>query len=70
MKINGTRVDPSAKYRVTVNNYLSDGGDQLSVLKQGTDLLGGPLDLDALAAYFAKHRPVAPGEPHRIGIKP
>jgi 5'-nucleotidase len=70
MKINGTHVDPSTNYRVTVNNYLVEGGDQFYVLKQGTDLQAGPSDLDALEAYFKKHRPVAPGEPHRIGIEP
>lgn len=70
IKINGAAIDPSAKYRVTVNNYLADGGDDMYVLKQGTDLTGGPLDLDALVDYCSKHRPLAPAEPHRIGIKP
>jgi len=70
MKINGTQVDPSTRYRVTVNNYLLGGGDQLYVLKQGTGLVAGPLDLDALETYFAKHRPAAPDEPHRIVIQP
>jgi 5'-nucleotidase len=68
MKINGTQMDPSTKYRVTVNNYLVDGGDQFYVLKQGTDPVTGPPDLDALEAYFKKHRPAAPDEPHRIGV--
>jgi len=68
--INGAAVDPSAQYRVTVNNFLADGGEQFYVLKNGTNLIGGPLDLDALTSYFAKHRSVTPDEPHRISVKP
>jgi 5'-nucleotidase len=26
IKINGVAVDPSASYRITVNNFLADGG--------------------------------------------
>jgi 5'-nucleotidase len=63
-------VIPSSKYRVTVNSFLADGGDQIYVLKNGTDRLGGPQDLDAMKAYFAKHQTVAPGQPNRIAIKP
>ncbi len=70
IKINGAAVDPSAQYRVTVNNYLADGGDQFYVLKKGSDLIGGPLDLDALTSYFANHRSLPPAEPHRISVKP
>jgi 5'-nucleotidase len=70
IKINGVAVAPSVKYRVTVNSFLADGGDQFYVLRKGTDRLGGPQDLDAMTAYFAKHRSVAPGQPHRISVKP
>jgi 5'-nucleotidase len=70
IKINGAVVDPSAQYRVTVNNFLADGGDQFYVLKKGTNLIGGPLDLDALTSYFANHRSVPPAEPHRISVQP
>jgi 5'-nucleotidase len=70
IKINGVVIAPTAKYRVTVNSFLADGGDQMYVLKKGTDRLGGPLDLDAMTAYFAKHGSVAPAQPDRIGVKP
>jgi 5'-nucleotidase len=39
-------------YRVTVNNFLAGGGDSFPVLTEGTDLLGGALDLDALEAHL------------------
>ena len=36
-----------ASYRVAMNNFLADGGDGFSVFNQGTDQLGGEIDLDA-----------------------
>jgi 5'-nucleotidase len=70
IKINGTTVSPTAKYRVTVNIFLADGGGEFYVLKKGTDRLVGPPDLDAMIAYFAKHPSVSPVEAHRINIIP
>ena len=68
--INGVPVDPNATYRVTVNSFLADGGDNFSVLREGTDRLGGDLDLDALEAYFAANSPVSPGPQDRILMVP
>jgi 5'-nucleotidase len=70
IKINNVVVTPSAKYRVTVNSFLADGGDQFYVLRKGTGRLGGSQDLDAMTAYFAKHGSAAPAQPHRISVKP
>jgi 5'-nucleotidase len=70
IKLNGATVSPTAKYRVTVNIFLADGGGEFYVLKKGTDRLAGPPDLDAMIAYFAKHPSVAPVEAHRISIVP
>ena len=36
MSLGGARLDPVANYRVTVNNYLAQGGDGFTVLKDGT----------------------------------
>jgi 5'-nucleotidase len=66
IKINGVEVDPNAAYRVTVNSFLADGGDNFYVLKEGTDRLGGAVDTDAFEAYFAAFSPVAPGPQNRI----
>jgi 5'-nucleotidase len=66
IKINGIPVDPSGTYRVTVNSFLADGGDNFTVLGQGTDRLGGAIDLDALVDYFGAHSPVPPGPQNRI----
>jgi 5'-nucleotidase len=64
--INGVVVDPAASYRITVNNFMADGGDQYYVLTQGTNRLGGALDLDALESYFLANGVVNPGPQNRI----
>jgi 5'-nucleotidase len=51
----------TATHRVTINNFLSTGGDGFTVFKRGTDLLGGAQDIDALIAYLAAFKsPNAP----------
>jgi 5'-nucleotidase len=68
--INGTPVDPATGYRVSVNNFLASGGDGFSVFTQGTNLVGGPVDLDAFTAYLGAHSPVAPPALDRITLAP
>ncbi|ANE56667.1 bifunctional UDP-sugar hydrolase/5'-nucleotidase [Methylomonas sp. DH-1] len=70
IKINGVTVDPAASYRVTVNNFMADGGDQYYVLTQGSNRLGGALDLDALESYFLANGSVNPGPRNRILLAP
>ncbi len=70
IQVNGATLDPAASYRVTVNSFLADGGDNFVVLREGTDRLGGAVDTDALADYFAANSPVAPGPQDRITILP
>jgi 5'-nucleotidase len=64
--VNGLAVDPLASYRVVMNNFMADGGDGYSVFKEGTNQLGGEVDIDAFARYFGAHSPVAPGPQNRI----
>lgn len=66
MSLNGTPIDPAASYRVTVNNFLSVGGDGFTVLKDGTAPQIGVYDIDALHAYFQANSPIAPGAANRI----
>ena len=70
MMINGVAVDPSATYRVTVNNFLAAGGDGFTALLAGTDLFTGGVDLDAFVAYITAHSPVSPGPQNRITLVP
>ncbi|MBV8907709.1 MAG: 5'-nucleotidase C-terminal domain-containing protein, partial [Sphingomonas sp.] len=68
MRLNGKPIDPAAPYRVSVNNYLASGGDQLSAFTAGTDITDkGIIDLDALVAWIAPGR--TPSTPDRIRIK-
>jgi predicted phage-related endonuclease len=55
-------------YRVTVNNFLAAGGDSFTALTQGTNVTGGPIDLDAFTAYLTAHSPVAPPATDRITV--
>ncbi len=62
----GVVQSPAKSYRVTVNNFMADGGDGYSTLLKGTNRLGGSQDIDALTAYMAANfkapkAPYAPG---------
>jgi 5'-nucleotidase len=71
IKLNGVTLDPAASYRVTVNSFLADGGDNFAVLRAGHSRLGGDVDLDAVEKYFAAQGgPVAPPALNRITLLP
>ena len=64
--INGQRLQADRDYRITVNNYLADGGDNLPILHEGRERQAGALNLDALVAYFERQSPVSPGVERRV----
>ncbi|MEN3292828.1 MAG: 5-nucleotidase [Burkholderiales bacterium] len=66
MRLNGIPIADSSVYRVTMNSFLATGGDSFTVFKQGSDDLGGVLDVDALEAYLRNNSPVAPPSTNRI----
>jgi 5'-nucleotidase len=70
IRLNGVPIEAERTYRVTVNSFLATGGDGFTVLNDGTDRLGGALDLDALRDYFAANSPVSPPALDRITIVP
>ena len=57
------KADPSRmrRYRVSVNSFLSSGGDGYSVLTQGTDPFDAGIDLDALEAWLGTDPAVPAG---------
>ena len=61
----GVVQSPAKSYRVTVNNFMADGGDGYSTLVKGTNRLGGAQDIDALTAYLAAFK--APNGPYTLG---
>jgi 5'-nucleotidase len=67
LAIAGHPVDPAATYRITVNDFLADGGDGFSVLTQGLNRTTAGLDIAALTTYLATG-PVSPPEPTRIHL--
>ncbi|WP_370945683.1 bifunctional UDP-sugar hydrolase/5'-nucleotidase [Amycolatopsis sp. cg5] len=66
LTLNGAPIDPAASLRVSVNNFLAAGGDGFTELTKGTNLAGGPVDLDALLAYFAANPGINPPVTNRI----
>lgn len=48
----GTPIDRQATFSVTVNSFMAAGGDNFTVLLQGGNQVGGPLDLDALITHI------------------
>jgi 5'-nucleotidase len=49
---NGIPINLTATYTVTANNFIAAGGDNFTVFTLGTNLVGGPIDLDALIPYI------------------
>jgi len=70
MKLDGVTIDAAASYRITVNNFLATGGDGFTVLTQGTNRLGGSVDLQALEAWLAHESPLSPPAQDRITLVP
>jgi 5'-nucleotidase len=66
MSLNGKHIDPATSYRVTVNNYLSVGGDGFTGLKEGLAQQVGVYDIDALYGYFQANSPIGPVRADRI----
>ena len=59
-------IDPSAAYRVTVNEFMAQGGDNFSVLSQGTDRVRSGVDAQALEQFLTASGTVSPPPATRI----
>jgi 5'-nucleotidase len=68
LQLGGADIVPTQSLRVTVNSFLADGGDGFTLLRSGTDRLGGAQDIDALVAYVAANSPVAAVTTPRVRI--
>jgi 5'-nucleotidase len=56
--LNRQAIAPTHSVRVVVNSCLAYGGDGFAVLTEGTDRLGGGVDVDSFAAYLQAHSPL------------
>lgn len=66
-RLNGRPIDPQARYRVALNNYLAAGGDGLTDFNQGSDVIDrGIVDLDALVDWIGRGQ--SPPRPSRIRL--
>lgn len=52
--LNGAPIIDDKTYRVTVSDFLSNGGDAFSVFREGTGPTVGPTDIDALIAWLSR----------------
>jgi 5'-nucleotidase len=69
--LNGIPVTPAGTYRVTVNSFLADGGDNYATFRDGTNRIPGNVDTDAFENYLkANPAGVAPGPQNRIILVP
>lgn len=66
--ISGQALMDSKSYRVTVNSFIADGGDNFTVLTKGTNRVGGGQDVDALEKYINQNSPVQVPETNRIKV--
>ena len=66
IQIKGVALQTGKIYRITMNSFLSTGGDGYTVFNQGTESLGADLDVDALADYLSKHPGIEPAATDRI----
>jgi 5'-nucleotidase len=64
--LNGQPLVPAGRYRVTVNSFIASGGDNFTVLKQGTETKTGMMDIDALELFVKNNPTVVPGTLNRI----
>ncbi|MCP2164421.1 bifunctional metallophosphatase/5'-nucleotidase [Goodfellowiella coeruleoviolacea] len=62
----GQPVSPTGSYRVTINNFLSGGGDGFTEFTKATNLTGSGIDLDAFLAYLGANPNLAPPALDRI----
>jgi 5'-nucleotidase len=71
MMLNGTAIDLQRDYRVTVAEFLANGGDGFPAFRNGRNRTIGGLDIAALEAWLQAVPPrVAPQEPRHTDLRP
>ncbi|MEU6113479.1 bifunctional metallophosphatase/5'-nucleotidase [Streptomyces sp. NPDC047117] len=73
VRVAGRPVADDSTYRVTVNEFLSDGGDGFVAFKDGTDRDSGSTDTASLVDHLQNHtspsKPLAPPAADRITVQ-
>jgi 5'-nucleotidase len=65
--LNGAPIAPGRSYRIVTSDFLADGGDGFTVLRQGAARATGKDQMEAVADYLGAHSPYAPEAANRIG---
>lgn len=65
-RLNGAAIEDERVYRVTVSNFLANGGDGFTGFGAGTDPVLGVTDLEALERYLGRGEAVTPPALGRI----
>lgn len=66
ISLNGKPIAPTDKFRVEASDFMAAGSENLTVFREGTDVVAGPVDVDAFTAYMKAHSPVSPPAQDRI----
>ncbi len=66
MKLNGEPIDLERVYRVTVNHFMSVGGDNYSILSKGVNRQEGEIDLITVKRHFERQGTVNAPQMGRI----
>ncbi|HYD14382.1 MAG TPA: bifunctional metallophosphatase/5'-nucleotidase [Allosphingosinicella sp.] len=66
LRLNGQPVGDDTSYRIAFNSFLASGGDNFTLFRGGRDMVGGPLDIDAIERYIAAGSPLTPPAADRI----
>jgi 5'-nucleotidase len=66
MKLNGKPIAPDAVYRIATLDYVADGGDGFTAMKNAPGRVLVMPDIDATQIYFRAHDPIAPPALDRI----
>jgi 5'-nucleotidase len=64
--LDGQRLRADATYRVTINSFNAEGGDGLSVFREGGERTTGVSSREALMRYLDEHSPIAPPQDRRL----
>ena len=70
VRLGGRPIDPRARYRVGMSDFLWSGGDGFTAVLEGTETTPVVSDIDAFVSYVQAHSPLAPGVPSRIQRDP
>lgn len=60
IRLNGQPLDMTRSYRVGLQSYLGTGGDNFSIFTQGSNVVGGMLDVDALVEHVRTQSRTSP----------